>query len=103
MKKIIIKILLWLLIFSQIWNITTYANNSCKVVEWKKYNHIYNLNWIKYSPDWKSYAFVAEKDWKYILVKDGVESKKYDDVWNLKYSIDWKKFTFLEKKMENGW
>ena len=29
MKKIITKILLWLLIFSQIWNITTYADNSC--------------------------------------------------------------------------
>jgi len=87
MKKIITQIFIAIFIFSQIWTIaTTSANNTCKIIESKKYDDIRDF---KYSPDWKSFAFKARKDWKWILVKDGVESKKYDDIRDFKYSPDW--------------
>jgi len=35
---------------------------------------------VEYSPDGKSFAFNAEKNRKVILVKDGKEIDKYDDV-----------------------
>ena len=51
-----------------------------------------------YSPDGKSFAFVAKRDWKWVVVKDWRESDKYDNIWFLKYSPDGNSFMFVAKK-----
>lgn len=71
-------------------------------VEINKYDHIYNPI---YSPNWKSFSFIAKKDWKEFLVKDWIESSKYD--WDIKrynnelviqYSPDSSSYVFLAQK-----
>jgi Tol biopolymer transport system component len=76
------------------------AANSC---EYKVISNKYdNIDYPTYSPDGKSFAFVAEKDGKYFIVKDGGESDKYDDIdtfsYSPKYSPDGKSFAFIAEK-----
>ena len=46
-------------------------------IEGKKYD---NIQWMEYSSDSKSFSYVAEKDWKQVVVKDWIESDKYDTI-----------------------
>ncbi len=65
MKKITSLILFLVLLF---WNsFVTFGDESC---EYKKTSWDYdNISNLRFSPDWDSFAFIAEKDWKEILVK----------------------------------
>jgi len=90
MKKLLVLVLILLQIIA-----TTYAGSSCSIVESNKYDLIKDFT---YSPNGKSYAFMAKKNGKEILVKDGKEITKYDFVWYLKYSPDGKSFAFLAYK-----
>ena len=61
------------------------------------------MNWSsKYSPDSKSFAFGAIKNWKYIIVKDWIEINEYDNAENLIYSPDGKSFAFMATKNEKN-
>lgn len=83
MKKIIISLIIFLL-FSNF----GFAWDKCEYIEVSKgYNSIYSLT---YSPDWKSFAFKNEKDWKFSIIKDWIEWKKYDKIEKIKYSNNWK-------------
>jgi len=55
------------------------------------YDEIFDF---KYSPDGKSLAFVAKKNGKYVVVKDGKESRKYDYMQFL-YLDEIRKFKYL--------
>ncbi|MDF1682221.1 MAG: hypothetical protein P1U46_00090 [Patescibacteria group bacterium] len=43
------------------------AINTCEITESKPYDYIDSL---EYSPDSKSYSYIAEKDGKFLLIKD---------------------------------
>ena len=89
MKKILALILILLQIIT-----TTYAGNYENT--WgNMYNQIVKLD---YSPDGKSLIFVAKKNGKEVLVKDGKESKLYDSIKFYKFSPDGKSFVFVAKK-----
>ncbi len=95
MKKIIRKIV-WLLLITILTISTSFASNNCSYKQiWNKYDDIDDLT---YSPNWKSFIFRAEKNWKYILVKDWVEINKYDKVYSPIYSPDWKSLAFIAEK-----
>ena len=66
-------------------------------IESKRYDYIWN---IKYSPNWKNFAFIAKKDWKNIIVKDFTEINKYENISEtlFQYSPDWKEFTFVAEE-----
>jgi hypothetical protein len=78
MKKIILSLVLVFGIF--FWfNWLTNAQQNCKFEEIKtNYDYMYDL---KYSSDWKSFAFTTMKNWKRILVKDWIEINNYDNIW----------------------
>jgi len=74
----------------------------CKeeIIEKKEFIEIIeNASFPTYSPDWKSFAYVARKDWKGFIVKDWLErDKKYDDIDSPTYSPDWKSFAYKAKR-----
>jgi hypothetical protein len=53
---------------------------------------------ITKSPDGKSFAFIARKNSKEIIVKDLIEGEEYDEVRDITYSLDWKSFAFVGRK-----
>ena len=94
MKKNISLILILLLLLSNHTSINASVN--CKYIESNEYDSVSSL---KYSPDSKSFAFIALKNWKLVLVKDWVEINKYDNIrYGVQYSQDWKSFAFEATK-----
>ena len=95
MKKFIS---LFVLLSLLLWNIWfTHANNECKIIESNKYDSAFSPT---YSPDGKSFTFVAIKDGKSIIVKDWVEINKYDGIRFSIYSPDGKSFFYIA---ESDW
>jgi len=93
MKKIISAFLISSMFFISI-NMS-FANNASSCKE----EIIENASSPTFSPDWKSFAYVAEKDWKIFIVKDWVEIwKEYDRISNFLFSPDWKSFVFKANK-----
>lgn len=68
--------------------------------ETHKYTQVF---WLTYSHSWDSFAFIViKKDWKKIVVKNWIESEKYDKISSLKFSSDWKSLVFkAERGKEN--
>ncbi len=54
----------------------------------------YNDHFL-YSENWESFAFTAKENWKQFVVKDWIESEKYDRIKYLLYSQDNKSFSFI--------
>ena len=62
---------------------------------------IENASTPTYSPDGKSFAYVAKIGDKATIVKDGVEFQKYDRAGYPTYSPDGKSFAYMA--CDNGW
>jgi len=75
------------------WLIININKTHITITEW--YSDIW---YFEYSPDNKGFVFIAEKEWKWAIVKDGKESNKYDDIGDFKYSSDNKGFVFIAEK-----
>jgi hypothetical protein len=66
-----------------------------------KYKDIWDF---EFSPDWKGYIFIAQKDnKKWVAVINWKESKEYKYIWNFKYSPDWKGYAFKVRKENWKW
>lgn len=66
-------------------------------IEWKKYDHIDTLKFLK---DEKNILYLAKENDKYFLVHNGKEWKKYDAIYALRFSKDEKNILYLAK--QNG-
>ncbi len=93
MKKIIIYVILLIIQL----NSFTYASEQGNYCKEKTIENAYSPI---FSPDWKSFAFGAEKDWKVLIVKDWIEGNKYEFISDLNYSLDSNSFVYLTK---NDW
>jgi len=86
------KTLIWLLSLFLIINTSYSYDNyeSDKLVNW--YDEIININ---ISKDWKNIIYQAKKDWKWFIVKNWKESKKYDkQISWLEISSDFKNYSY---------
>ena len=66
-------------------------------IEWKQYDLIVD-NLIKYSEDWKHFAYIASKNGKQFIVKDWVEWKQYEQIATFYLSLNWKKYYIYNSK-----
>ena len=65
----------------------------------QKYTYVSNLT---YSPDGKSFAYIAQQDDKMFVVKDGVEgSKEYVILSKLTYSPDSRHFAYIQEQFDS--
>ena len=62
--------------------------------EFQEYDYLSNLT---YSPDGKSFAYMAKTGNQWMIIKDRSESQKYDEVSGLTYSSDGKSFAYKAK------
>lgn len=69
---------------------------SYSVTESNEYNDINKIEYFSSG----SYILVNRDDLWYSIIKDWIESKKYEDILNIKYSKNWKNYSFIAKK---GW
>lgn len=92
MKKYIF-LILFIVLFDCI-SINVNANYE-KINGW--YEEIYNL---LYSPDWKSFLYIAMDNGKSFIVKDWVKLKEYQRVSDIQYSSNSKDYIY---KAEDNW
>ena len=69
------------------------------VIDWKEIATNYGDFLFTQSLNWKNFAYVLKKDWKYIIIKDWVQIwNLYDNVSKLIFSPDWKWFSYIAEK-----
>jgi hypothetical protein len=66
-----------------------------KIIEWYD-----NTSLPLFSPDWKEFSFIAEKNGKKLVVRNWVEGNIYWEIKDLKYSSTWESFSYIATK---GW
>lgn len=66
--------------------------------DWEEFNQYDETHQIIYSPDWKSFSFIAEKDWKWFVVKDWEKGEEYDKIDYIRYSSDGKEIAYSSEK-----
>jgi Tol biopolymer transport system component len=64
----------------------------------RKFGPYDELQQIRYSPDGQHYAFLARKDGKQAIVRDGIETESYDSVGEFRFSPDNRGFALSAEK-----